>query len=83
MMIYLYGKVNIWQNLFTREKDCISLVKCNHSYFFFATLSGETSSGKSDEFFEKWQKFRPTKISPVKVSPDEIIKICLNDFFHS
>ena len=38
------------------------------------TLSGESLSGKSDEFFEKWRKFRPTKLSP-----DKVITICLND----
>ena len=29
-----------------------------------STLSGETLSGESDEFLEKWRKFRPTKSRP-------------------
>ena len=39
------------------------------------TLSGETLSGESDEFFEKWWKFRPTsnsarrKFRPTKFRP--------------
>ena len=47
------------------------------------TLSGETLSGESDEIFEGWRNFRPTKISPDKVSPNKIIKIWLNDLFPS
>ena len=47
------------------------------------TLSGETFSCKSDEFFEKWRKFRPTKISLDKVSPSKIITVCINDLFPS
>ena len=36
------------------------------------TLSGESLSGESDEFFEKWQKFRPTNsFARRKVLPDE------------
>ena len=27
---------------------------------FYGTLFGETLLGESDEFFEKWRKFRPT-----------------------
>ena len=34
---------------------------CKHrSIPSLPTLSGENVSGESDEFFEKWQKFRPT-----------------------
>ena len=42
------------------------------------TLWCKTLSEKSDEFFEKWQKFRVTKISPNKITT-----ICLNDLWPS
>ena len=46
-----------------------------------SNLSGKTLSGESDKnFLKSDENFRP-KISPDKVSPDKIIKICLNDFF--
>ena len=43
--------------------------------YLIRTLSGETFSGESDEFFEKWRKFRPTKISPDKVSADKVTEM--------
>ena len=37
------------------------------------TLLGETLSGKSDEFFEKWRKFRPTKFRLIRYPFNSII----------
>ena len=41
------------------------------------TSLGETFLGESDEFYNV------TKVSPAKVSPDKIIKICPNNLFPS
>ena len=37
---------------------------------------------KVTNFLKSDEKFRPTKISPDKASPKNILKICLNDLLH-
>ena len=46
------------------------------------TLSGETLSGESDKYFDRWRKFGPTKISPDKVSPDKVPFLAKIKFSH-